>query len=233
MGMVKAYYDWDFPGAEQSYQQALELNPSLLGAHYHYAWLLELQHRNEEAILHGRLAKELNPLSAFYSAWLAYQYLEGGEIQRAIDEAEETLSLSPGYQPAVLVLGFAYADLGQLDRALSVHEPLIGNPFWGWGPALTFAAAGDKARAESVGLQTAGETGNPFVLSQTYCAMGDSARCLAALADARTQRHPWFPWLVAWFRPLRILYDDPRMLDYAGQLGLRLDVVRQASGGGG
>lgn len=233
MGMVRAYYDWDFAGAEESYLRALSLNPSLLGGHYHYAWLLELQQRNDEALLHGRLAKELNPLSAFYSAWLAYQYLEAGETRLAIDEAEETLSLSPGYQPAVLVLGLAYADLGRLERALSIHEALIGNPFWGWGPALTFAAAGDDAQAESVGLQTAGETGNPFVLSLTYCSMDDSDRCLDALAEAKAERHPWFPWLVNWFRPLRILYGDPRMREYAAELGLRLGRGAEVSAGGG
>ena len=66
--MYKIYYEWDFSGGEEAFLRALALNPSLVDAHYHYAWLLELLLRNEEAIEYGEYTKELNPLSPFYTS---------------------------------------------------------------------------------------------------------------------------------------------------------------------
>ncbi len=42
------------------------------------------------------------------------------------------------------------------------------------------------------------------------------------METARENRHPWFPWLVAWFRPMKFLHDDPRMQEFADELGITL-----------
>lgn len=224
MGMVKTYYEWDFEAAEAYYRKALALNPSLVDAHYHYAWLLELLGRDEEALRFGEYTKALNPLSPFYTSWLAYQYMRAGEHERAIAEAKETLELRPGYPVAWVVLGFSYTDLGRHDEAIETLEPLRDSNFWGWTLTTALASTGRAEDAERLARRIVGKTNNAFTLTLTYCAMRDTDNCLASLETAREQRHPWFPWLLSFFRPTQVLRDDPQMAQlitqYASEIGL-------------
>ena len=222
LGMHRAYYAWDFEGAEQSYLRALELNPSHVDAHYHYAWLLELLNRDEEALRHGDYTKELNPLSPFYTAWLAEQYADAGQHERAIKEAKETLDLNPTYPVAWLTLGNAYLDLGRYDEAVTAHEHLRDSDFWGWALTATLAERGRQEDARLIAENIASNTNNAFTLALTYCSLRDRDVCISHMETARENRHPWFPWLVAWFRPMKVLHDDPRMQEYADDLGITL-----------
>ena len=222
LGMHRAYYAWDFEGAEESYLRALELNPSHVDAHYHYAWLLELLNRDEEALRHGDYTKELNPLSPFYTAWLAEQYADAGQHERAIKEAQETLDLNPTYPVAWLTLGNAYLDMGRYDEAVAAHEHLRDSGFWGWVLTATLAERGRQEDARLIAENIASGTNNEFTLALTYCSLRDRDACIHHMETAREKRHPWFPWLVAWFRPMRFLHDDPRMQEFADDLGIRL-----------
>ena len=121
VAMYQMYYEWDFAAAEQAFEQAIRISPSLVNAHYHLAWLLELYGRDDDAIRLGELTKELDPLSPFYSAWLAEQYRDAGRYDDAIAEAEATLQLRRNYPIANLVLGQTYADLGDFDTAIEYH----------------------------------------------------------------------------------------------------------------
>jgi tetratricopeptide (TPR) repeat protein len=59
-----AYTDQgDFEKAEQAYQASLELMPPFFQTHYNYAVLLEMQHRDAEALEHFRRAHELAPFN--------------------------------------------------------------------------------------------------------------------------------------------------------------------------
>lgn len=225
MGMVKTYYEWDFVAAEKYYRHSLELNPSLVDAHYHYAWLLELLHRHDESLRYGDYTKALNPLSPFYTSWLAYQYMHAGQHERAIAEAQETLALREGYQVAWVVLGLTYSDLGRHDEAIDTLERLRDSSFWGWSLTMALAATGRAEDAERLARRISGETNNAFTLTLTYCAMRDHERCMENLQAAHEQRHPWFPWLLSYWRPMQLLRDDPRIEAYASELGVPLPAI--------
>jgi len=49
MGMFRMYFEWDWDGARKALEHAIELNPSLVAAQYHYAWLLEMFGETEKA----------------------------------------------------------------------------------------------------------------------------------------------------------------------------------------
>lgn len=220
VGMYKVYYEWDFAGGEESYLRALELNPSLVGAHYHYAWLLELLPRNDEAIKYGEFTKDLNPLSPFYTAWLADQYRDAGMYEKAIEEAKATLELNPDYPVAWLVLGQTYADMGRFDEAIQAHEKLRGNPFWGFALAATLATAGRDEGAAAVLEFIEKGSNNPFTLAMIHGGLGDREETIKWLQAARDEKIPYFPWMVTWFPQTEFLHDDPRMQQFAAELGI-------------
>jgi hypothetical protein len=218
--MYKLYYEWDFGGSEEAFLRALELNPSLVDAHYHYAWLLELLLRDEEAIEFGEYTKELNPLSPFYTSWLADQYRDAGMYEEAIEEAKTTLGLNPNYPIAWLVLGQAYLDMGRIDEAIEAHENLRNNRFWAFILAATLATA-DRDEDAAVVLKFVEERdNNPFTLALIYGGLGDREESMKWLQAAKDQKIPWFPWLVTWFPHTTFLHDDPRMQQFAAELGI-------------
>jgi len=220
VGMYKVYYEWDFVGGEAAFLRALELNPSLVGAHYHYAWLLELLHRDEEAIKYGEYTKELNPLSPFFTAWLADQYRDAGMYEKAIEEARVTLELNPKYPVGWLVLGQTYVDMGRFDEAIQAHEKLRDNPFWGFALAVTLATAGRDEDAAAVLEFIEQGNNNPFTLAMIHGGLGNAEETMKWLLAARDEKIPYFPWMVTWFPQTRFLHDDPRMQHFAAELGI-------------
>lgn len=220
VGMYKIYYEWDFAGGEQSFLSALELNPSLVDAHYHYAWLLELLLRDEEAIAYGEYTKELDPLSPFYTSWLAEQYRDAGMYEEAIEEAKTTLELNPNYPVAWLALGQTYLDMGRVDEAIEAHENLRGNRFWGFFLAATLATANRDEDAVAVLRFVEEGNNNPFTLALIYGGLGDREESIKWLQAAKEQKIPWFPWQVTWYPQTKFLHDDSRMQHFAAELGI-------------
>lgn len=220
LGMYLSYYEWDFEGAEEAFLNALALNPSLVDAHYHYAWLLELLHRDEEAIAYGEYSKELNPLSPFYSGWLAEQYRDAGMYEQAIDEAKTTLELNPKWPPAWISLGQTYLDTGRTEEAIEAHTNLRNDRFWGFYFVSTLASAGREEDAEEVQNYIEQGRNNPFTLSLIYAGLGDTERTFELMYAARDAKIPWYPWLITWFPQTKYLHADPRMQELAAELGL-------------
>ena len=89
--------------------------------------LYELYGKDEEALRLGELTKELDPLSPFYSGWLAEQYRDAEMFDKAIEEAEATLKLRRGYPVGFLVLGETYADLGDFDTMPLWRQTITAN----------------------------------------------------------------------------------------------------------
>jgi tetratricopeptide (TPR) repeat protein len=220
VGMYKIYYEWDFPGGEEAFLRALELNPSLVDAHYHYAWLLELLLRDEEAIEYGEYTKELNPLSPFYTSWLAEQYRDAGMYEKAIEEAKTTLELDPDYPVAWLALGQTYLDMGRIDEAIEAHENLRNNRFWGFVLAATLATANRDEDAAAVHRFVEEGNNNPFTLALIYGGLGDPDATIKWLQAAKEKKIPWFPWQVTQWPQTEFLHDDPRMRQFAAELGI-------------
>ncbi|MCA1849770.1 MAG: winged helix-turn-helix domain-containing protein, partial [Acidobacteria bacterium] len=60
---VRAFYDWDWPGAELEFLRAIELNPDYAFSHHWYALYLTAMGRHAEAIAEEGRAQEIDPLS--------------------------------------------------------------------------------------------------------------------------------------------------------------------------
>ncbi len=224
MGMYQLYSEWDWRAAEYSLQRAIELNGSLVAAHYHLAWLLELLGRDEEALAAGELTEELDPLSPFYSGWLADQYRDAGLYDEAIAHARSSIELNPSYPVGWFVLGTTYAEMRRCDEAIDAHQRLEGMPFWSWGRALSFVCAGRLDDVYAILESLGDDPDNSIPLALVNAVVGDEGEMLRWLHVARDDNMPWYPWLVVWFSPMRPYYHLPAFRDLAAEL--RLDLPR-------
>ena len=154
LAFIRAWFDWDWAGAEREARRAIELNPNLGFSHLAYAQLLSHLGRHQEALTEARRARELDPLSLIINTlYGSYLY-----VARQNDEAEaqlrKTLDLDPNFWIARLFLGNVLIEKGkyseavqELDKARQLSggnsEPvsMIG---YAW------VKAGDSAKAKTI-----------------------------------------------------------------------------------
>jgi len=220
VAMYKLYYEWNFTAAEEAFERAISINPSLVSAHYHLAWLMELYGRDDDAIRMGELTKTLDPLSPFYSGWLAEQYRDAGMYDKAIAEANASLQLRRDYPVGLMVLGQTYLDLGRIDEALEQHEKLRKNYYWSFTLATTLASIGRTEEAIEMSRKYERNKYAALVLTLIYSSVGDQETAYQYLLKCRDLKIPWYPWLLKWYPQTRGMRDDPRVLALAAELGI-------------
>ncbi len=211
LGMVQMYGEWNFEAAENSLKRALELNPSLADAWFHWAWWLEMMGDDEEAIAAGEKTVELSPLSSFYLSWLADQYRDAGDYEKAIELAEYVIALSPRFPIAWLALGNVYLDQGRYEEAIAAHENLAHLPFWAFALGQTYAWAGQPEKALEVAQGYEQESRKEIPLAIIYAALGDVEKTLYWSAQAREKKLPWSLGMFSYFTAPRSLHEDPRI----------------------
>lgn len=113
----------DWPGAEQGFRRAIELNPADAITHASYGIVLLFPlGRAEESIDQLRQARDLDPLSAFHTTCLGWALHMGRRFDEAIDQASEALELDSDFYLAHLVKGWAYEQKSQFDEAMDSFE---------------------------------------------------------------------------------------------------------------
>lgn len=217
LGLHQMYGEWNFKAAEASLKRAMELNPSLADAWFHWAWLLEMEGDDEEAIVAGEQTVELSPLSSFYVSWLADQYRDAGDFEKAMELAESVLALSPRYPVAWFALGNVYLDQGRYEEAITAHENLAHLPLWAYALGQTYAWAGQPEKAMEVAQIYEQESGKEIPLAIIHAALGDVEKAVYWSAQAREKRLPWSMGLFSYFTATRSLHEDPRIRAEAAQ----------------
>ncbi len=219
---ITGYYDWDWEKAEQAFQRALEINPSLAIAHYHYSWYLVLFDRMDEAIEEHKRAQEVDPLTPFHTAWLGGLYWYGGRYEEAIEETRKALELSPKSWSGLYVQGHTYADAGMYDEAIAVFQKAAAlyPEELKYALGRAYALAGRRDEAMKILAELEEKEAAPFSawgLAALYTALGKKDEAFRWLNYEH--HHAWFPWVRVdpQFFPLR---DDPRFKDLLRRMNL-------------
>jgi eukaryotic-like serine/threonine-protein kinase len=124
-------YDWDLPGAEGEYREAVRLNPGDADACEALSSMLNYLQKHDEAIAYARRAKEIDPLYWARSAALADALYYAGRYDEALVEQKKAIELEENSIAAWMGLGDIYLAEGlQKEGILAwarAHE-LDGNP---------------------------------------------------------------------------------------------------------
>ena len=222
LAMVKIYFERDISGAGQSYRKALELNPNLTLALFHYAYYEILMGNMEEGPRLLKRVIELDPLSNFYLAELAWMYYFLGEYDKTIDYALKSLELVPDFPFALFVLGEGYAGKGMYDKAIEVQKKSAEiAPFHEFGLAHTYALAGHKDEANEIAkkLEKRNEIWDTWCLAVIYAAIKDADKVFYWLEKAEELGHPYILWTKrqTYFFEYK---DDPRYKSLVERLDL-------------
>ncbi|HSJ14450.1 MAG TPA: BTAD domain-containing putative transcriptional regulator [Longimicrobiales bacterium] len=226
LGHVQTWYEWDWSGAEASFERALALGPANAAAHHWYSVYLASVGRLAEAIAANERAIELDPVAVLLRTTLGIRHYLARDYQRALDEFQATLELAPAHGPALAWRGVVLAQVGDAASAVSAadrgyHEapwPMVG----AWR-AYAYAAAGrsTEARAQLRALEEQGRDGivPASVVARAYGALGERDAAFTWLERAYRERDGWLSFLAVdpAFDPLRA---DPRFGQLLARLGL-------------
>jgi tetratricopeptide (TPR) repeat protein len=219
--------EWDWSGAEQACQRAMELNPNYALAHAFWSdWLLIMGH-HKEAMAEAQLALELDPLSVVVNFKLGYKFYFRRDYDRAIELLQKALELDPNFVSTHMLLAHVYAGKGMYEESLTTCEKVAAlygdSPFSRALPSLILAMAGKTDEAKKIVSELKRYPKlDPFsiiCLAETCSVMGEKTEAFEFLEVAYQQRLELLIFLDAYpaFDNIR---SDPRFADLLRRMGL-------------
>lgn len=118
LGVIKLFYEWDWTGAEQAFQQAIELNPGYADAYQRYGMLLVVRGRFDEATVQFDHAQALDPLSLITKTISGYAFYYARHYDAAVERFQEVIEMDRNYSMAHFRLGLTYVQQLEFNEAL-------------------------------------------------------------------------------------------------------------------
>jgi tetratricopeptide (TPR) repeat protein len=125
LGFIRSWYDRDWPGAEQAFERAIELNPNYAPAHQWYSHYLVAQGEYGEAVTQIRKALELDPRSLITYAVASDVLAAAGRVDDAIAESKYALEIDPNFWFTHATLAHNYARKSMFPEALAAAEKAV------------------------------------------------------------------------------------------------------------
>lgn len=202
LGVVKLFYEWDWPGAELAFQKAIQLNPSYPDAHQRYGMLLTAMGDPVAAEAQFDLACELDPLSLITLTLSGYPFYYSRQYQKAAERFRKVIILDQSYSMAHFRLGLALARMKDFEGAiaeLTVSNKLSNDRDTVAALGYVKGLAGDLAGARSAldELAERGKTGFVSAYDLVLVNMGirDDDAALGWLEKALEERSYWLVYL--------------------------------------
>ena len=123
---VRATQDWDFSGAEQLFQHAIQLNPRYSTARHWYAMsCLVPMGRLDEALEQILLAQSLDPVSSIIARDVAVTQYYRRDFDAALEQCDHTIELNPHFAPAYLTLGLIQEQRKEFDESAAAFRRAV------------------------------------------------------------------------------------------------------------
>lgn len=203
LAYVKFRYEWDWSGAQEEYQRAIEVNPNYATAYQWASLNLAAVGRLDEAISQIRRAEELDPLSPIINSnveWVLYLARRDDE---GIAHCRKTLEIDPSFFATHKYLGLLYVQKGMYEQAIDEYQKakdlspddyhivaLIGH-------AYALSGHRDKARTALLELKEKAKQKyiQPWSIAMIYTGLGEKDQAIAWLEKAYEDRSSYMVYL--------------------------------------
>jgi serine/threonine protein kinase/tetratricopeptide (TPR) repeat protein len=225
LGLVRLLYEWDWSGAQQEFERALQIAPNHPYCRLCYGVWLNAMGRHEEAIAEMTAVVDLEPLSSIASNNLASVYYGAGHEDQAIEQHVKTVDLNPSFVLSYGPLALLYARKGMYEKALDQAEKYVAlsgrdirsRSFL----SQVYAISGKREEAiacmEELKKEAPSHAAGGFAF--IYAALGDSEQTFACLEKSYQERDVFLVFLRI-LPEFRHLHGDPRFTDLLHRIGL-------------
>jgi TolB-like protein/Tfp pilus assembly protein PilF len=203
LAVIKRDVEWDWPGAEQEFQQAIELNPGYVEAFHWRSTMLNMLGRHDEALLEKKKALAMDPISVVITTDLARMFYFNRQYDRAIEQYRAALDMDPSFSTAHLWLAQAYQQQGVWDEAMAALQTgvrLAGDSTYAlarMGYGLAVSGKHNEARAilDQCVSSCSQRYVSPYDIAIIYLGLGDTDCAIEWLGKALEERCPWMGYL--------------------------------------
>jgi serine/threonine protein kinase/Flp pilus assembly protein TadD len=221
LGWIKQYYDWDWKGADESYQKALDLesgNADVLSGAATLAFTLG---RFKKAIRLIHRSIKLDPLriAGYNNLGLFYWYADSMDKSEA--DFKKALELNPRYPSGHMMLGRIYLFEGKSDSALTEMMKETDPDWRMYGLALVYYAAGKEKEADRIlkGFIKKYQNVDAFQIAEIYAYGGNKDKAFDWLRRAYDQRDGGLAQIEG-DPMLRNIQNDPRYMLFMQRMKL-------------
>jgi len=223
MGRIKQQADFDWAGADASFQRAIVLDP---GNPEHVAMAAcsrALFGRFDEALQLARRAVDLDPLSP--SSWECLSAIEhyAGQLDQAAAAGRKALELSPDAWPGAILLTQIYVMQGRPHDALAEIGQVRYDAFHPFLYSIVYYALGRKKESDAALSEfIAKKPSAAFLIAKVYAFRNQSDEAFEWLDRAYAQRDTGL--LETKVDPLlKSLHGDPRFAVFLKKLHMPPD----------
>jgi len=135
LASIRLFFDYDWPGSEDAFEEAISLGPTSSTAYYRYANLLTALGRFEEAAQMAEKAVDIDPISIGALHAFGFAKLMGGDFDGAVTAFGNAIEIHPGWTWGYAKKSLAHALMGERDEALALAE-YTEKLTDGWGSAF-------------------------------------------------------------------------------------------------
>lgn len=221
LAVIRLYFEWDWPGAEKEFRQAIEISPNSSAMHDGPALWLHVMGHYDEAMAEAQTAVQLDPLSFNALYRLGLVLYECGRNAEAADQLRKALELNPEFGFAANLLALACSAQGRHEEALSVLARTAASPLTRAFMALVHAHAGHREKALEIVQELEREPRLDFagfVLSAVHGVLGQEDEALKILEQLCEERLGLVVLLNG--RRHHSLRNSPRFQDLVRRIGL-------------
>lgn len=221
VGRIKRTHDWDWAGADASFQRAIALEPQNAITLMSASSLAASLGRFDDAVALARRAVELDPLSVVAHISLGMRAYYAGQQERAIASYQKALELNPGDPSAHYLLSLVYLAQGKPQPALAEVEQQPRGAGRYVGEVLVYTALGRRPEADAALRMLVNNYPDQaaFQIAEVYAVRGETDRAFEWLELARAQHDAGLSAIMG--DPLlKNLSADPRYLAFLKKMRL-------------
>lgn len=190
LGQIEQFYDWDWAGADASYQRALASEPGNAEVLQSAASMAATLNDFEQALVLSRRAVELDPLRASAHQGLAFNAWWAGRLDEAEAAARNGLEVDPQFPWLHSVLGRVYLARSHPEDTVTEAERDSTPEFRLQALALAYHALGrkpdsDRALEELIAKY---QKDSAFQIAEVYAYRGETDAAFRWLDRAYAQR---------------------------------------------
>jgi TolB-like protein/DNA-binding winged helix-turn-helix (wHTH) protein/cytochrome c-type biogenesis protein CcmH/NrfG len=223
MGRIKEQVDFDWTGADASFQRAVALDPENPEVVRTAAGSATMLGRLDEAIQLDRRAVDLDPLNADSWESLAEPEFHLGKLDEAVADFKKALDLNPEVVAAHVKLSNIYLMQGRPQDALPEIELVRYDPIRAFLYAITYHALGRKKESDAAlsKLITKYHASMAYQIALVYAFRNQSDEAFEWLDRAYAQRDSGL--IGTKVEPLlKSLHSDPRYTAFLKKLNLQI-----------
>jgi serine/threonine protein kinase/tetratricopeptide (TPR) repeat protein len=196
LAFARATYDWDWQGAENEYQRAIELKPNYATCRHWYACLLSNLRRFDDAYDEIRRAQDIDPSSLIINGWVAMVLCYANRMEEAVQRAKDAVQMDPDFAVSHYFLAITYRKSGRLKQAIVEFKKAVDRDphsityLTGLGGAYALSGQKDKARKilEQLAEQQKHRYVSPYGVAAIHAALGNKDEAILWLNKAFEER---------------------------------------------